>query len=81
MGQGVFRKEAYLMGCGFDFTVVAETEEEADRYFDLVIGEVVRIEEMLSEWISTSEVSKINESAGVKEVESQGEVVDVINDD
>lgn len=78
MGQGVFRKEAYLMGCGFDFTVVAETEEEADRYFDLVIGEVVRIEEMLSEWISTSEVSKINESAGVKEVEVSDELLALI---
>ena len=38
------------MGSRFDFTVVASNRIEADKYIDLAVAEIIRIEKLISSW-------------------------------
>ena len=66
------------MGCVFDITVVAANEAEGNRYIDLAAGEVTRIEKLISEWDSTTQISKVNKFAGIKPIKVDKEVFDLI---
>ena len=78
-----FSKEKYtrtlkLMGSRFDITVVADNETEGNSYIDEAVGEIKRIEKMISSWDSTSETSEIIKYAGVKPVKVDKELLDLI---
>lgn len=60
------------MGCGFEITVVAKNQQQADGFIDLAIVEITRIEKLISSWDPSSQTSLINKNAGIKPV-----VVDV----
>lgn len=60
----IFRRKALLMGSAFEFSLVAEDEDRARRMLDLCIAETQRLEALLSEWQSGSEVSEVNRMAG-----------------
>lgn len=81
---GVFAQKPYkralkLMGSRFDITVVAENQEKADVYTDLAIAEITRIERMISSWDPGSQTSAINRQAGIKPVQVDTELFDLIN--
>jgi len=66
------------MGSRFDITVVADNETEGNSYIDEAVGEIKRIEKMISSWDSTSETSEIIKYAGVKPVKVDKELLDLI---
>ena len=76
--QEKFTKTLMLMGCHYDITVVARNEQEASHYIDVAANEVTRIEKLISEWDSTTQISKVNKFAGIKPVKVDKEVFDLI---
>lgn len=56
------------MGSRFEITVLAPNETEANRAIDLAIGEISRIEKLISSWDPASQTSQINDQAGIHPV-------------
>jgi len=63
-----------LMGSIFELMVVAEDDKKADYFFQAGTDEIIRIEDLLSEFKDTSEISAINRNAGIKPVTVSDEV-------
>ena len=66
------------MGSDFEITVVAKTQLEADKQIGIAIGEISRIEALISSWKPTSETSNINKNAGVSPVKVSEELFSLI---
>ena len=66
------------MGSDFEITVVAITQLEADKQIAIAIGEISRIEALISSWKTTSETSNINKNAGVSPVKVSKELFNLI---
>ena len=66
------------MGSDFEITVVAKTQLEADKQIAIAIGEISRIEALISSWKTTSETSNINKNAGVNPVKVSEELFSLI---
>jgi thiamine biosynthesis lipoprotein len=74
----VLRKRAtMLMGGRFEFTIVAKDSLTAENNIDLLIGEVSRIEHLISDWIPTSQVSQVNANAGLRPVAVDAELFEL----
>jgi thiamine biosynthesis lipoprotein len=74
----VLRKRAVtLMGSRFDITIVAADSATAEANIDTVIAEVTRIEHLISDWKPDSQVSRVNQNAGIKAVRVDQEVFDL----
>lgn len=56
------------MGSRFDITVVADDETNGNHFIDLGVGEISRIEKLISSWDPNSETSEINRNSGIKPV-------------
>lgn len=67
-----------LMGSRFEITVVAKDEESGEKFINAAIGEIRRIETMISSWDSLSETSAIIRNAGIKPVNVNKELFDLI---
>lgn len=67
-----------LMGSRFDITVVANSEEEGNRYIDMAVAEISRIEKLISSWDPNSQTSAINRNAGIKPVKVDPELFQLI---
>lgn len=67
-----------LMGNRFEFTVISETEKIGQDAIDKAIEEVSRIESLLSTFKAESQTNLINNSAGIKPVKVDEEVIDLI---
>ncbi len=76
--QQVFHKKIKLMGSRFDLYVVSEDSVDAEKYFDIAVSEISRIEKKISSWDKDSETSKINKYAGIKPVKVSKELFDLI---
>lgn len=70
-------KQEYLMGSVFQFTVVAVDTLSAHKYIELAKNEVIRIENLISEWQPHTEVSRVNQNAGLQAVKVSKEVFDL----
>ena len=66
------------MGSRFEITVVATDSIEADKFIDLGIGEISRIEKLISSWDKDSQTSEINKNAGIKPVKVDKELFNLI---
>ncbi|MEI7423641.1 MAG: FAD:protein FMN transferase [Prolixibacteraceae bacterium] len=77
-GQEKFSRKLVLMGCRFEITVIASNQKEGDKYIDIAAHEVSRIEHLISEWDSTTQISEVNRNAGIKPVKVDKEVFDLI---
>jgi thiamine biosynthesis lipoprotein len=62
-GKKEYKAAARLMGSSFEFAVSAESQKEGDFFLKECIGEVSRIENLLSEFKASSETSRINQAA------------------
>lgn len=67
-----------LMGNRFEFTVIADDQTAGEKAIDTAIAEVQRIEELLSTFKDTSQTSLINQYAGIKPVQVDQEVIELI---
>lgn len=65
------------MGSRFDITIVHESDEKAETYIDTAVAEIERIENTISEWRTQTEISKVNENAGIKPVKVSKELLDL----
>lgn len=71
------KRYVQLMGSQFDITIVAKDSSEANHYIDLVVDEIGRIENLISEWKPTSQISEVNRNAGIQEVKVDRDVFDL----
>ena len=71
------KQDTVLMGSKFDITIVASDSVTATKNINLVIDEIVRIEELISEWKTSSQVSEVNRNAGIKPVKVCKELFDL----
>jgi thiamine biosynthesis lipoprotein len=67
-----------LMGNQFEITVVAEDELWADQKINLAIGEIRRIEKLLTTFDENSQVNLVNRNAGIAPVKVDQEVFDLV---
>ena len=75
----IYSRYVYLMGSDFQITVIAHSQDEANRYINLAVKEISRIESMISSWDSTSQTSSVNRNAGINAVRIDRELLDLIN--
>ncbi|MEL1254555.1 FAD:protein FMN transferase [Flavobacterium sp. DGU38] len=76
-GQVVRKKTTLLMGGRFDITVIAKDTLTAVQSIDTIIGEITRIENLISDWKPTSQVSEVNHNAGISPVKVDWEVFEL----
>lgn len=62
------KRAQILMGTMVEITAVAPTEAIAQAALSTGFHEIRRLEELLSTWIETSELSRVNQAAGLKAV-------------
>ena len=67
-----------MLGSPFEITVVATDSVQAKLYTDLAISEVKRIENLVSDWIPTTQISQVNQNAGIKPIKVDQEVFDLV---
>ncbi|GAA3784044.1 FAD:protein FMN transferase [Flavobacterium ginsengiterrae] len=62
------------MGGRFDISIVDKDSLSAEKNIDIVIAEITRIENLISDWKSDSQVSQVNQNAGIKPIKVDREV-------
>ena len=67
-----------LMGSVFELIAVTKNERLANHFFQAGIDEIKRLEALLSEFQDTSEISQINQHAGIRPVEVSDEVYQLL---
>jgi len=71
------KRTTKLMGARFDISIVAKDSLTAERNIDTVIAEITRIENLISDWIPASQVSQVNQHAGIAPVQVDREVFEL----
>ena len=77
-GQIVHKRKLFMLGSPFEMTVVAKDTVQGNQYIDLAVAEVKRIENLISDWIPTTQISEVNKNAGVKPVKVDDEVFQLV---
>jgi thiamine biosynthesis lipoprotein len=67
-----------MLGSPFEMTVVATDTVQGNQYINQAINEVKRIENLISDWIPTTQISKVNQNAGIAPVKVEKEVFELI---
>ena len=75
----VFKRVLRLMGNRFEITVTNTSEEKAHQHIDAAVSEISRIEKLLTTFSDSSQTNLINQFAGIKPVQVDREVFDLIN--
>ncbi len=73
--QILAKRTVTLMGSRWEITLVCEDSLVAEQNIDTVIAEVTRIEYLLSDWKTETQVSEINRQAGRAPVRVDAEVL------
>ena len=66
------------MGSRFEITVVDQDSLTASEHIDIAVSEIDRIERLISSWNENSQTSKINQYAGIKPIEVDAELFNLI---
>jgi FAD:protein FMN transferase len=74
----IVKRTTKLMGSRFDITLVAADSAQANTYIDVAVGEITRIEKLISSWDAHSQTSEINKNAGIKPVKVDSELIGLI---
>jgi thiamine biosynthesis lipoprotein len=74
----LIKRSQMLMGTLVDVTAVAPDKAIAQKAASAALGEIKRLEKILSTWIPTSELSQINAAAGRHPVKVSPESLEVI---
>lgn len=75
--QVLRKRTTLLMGGRFDISIVAKDSLLAEQNIDIVIAEISRIENLISDWKPTSQVSEVNQNAGIRPVKVDREVFEL----
>ncbi|MBP4137011.1 FAD:protein FMN transferase [Flavobacterium geliluteum] len=75
--QVLRKRTTLLMGGRFDISIVAQDSLAAEQNINLVIAEISRIENLISDWKSDSQVSEVNQNAGIRPVKVDREVFEL----
>lgn len=70
-------RDTILMGSKFKITLVDQDSIAVEKSINKAISEMVRIEELISDWKSTSQISLVNQNAGIKPIKVDQEVFDL----
>ncbi len=65
------------MGSRFDITIVAKDSLTAEQNIDASIAEITRIENLISDWKSDSQVSEVSQNSGIRPVKVDREVFEL----
>lgn len=77
-GQVTHKRKLYMLGSPFEMTVVAKDTVQANVYIDMAVAEVKRIENLISDWIPTTQISQVSKNAGIQPVKVDKEVYDLV---
>src|SRR5919199_615991 len=72
--QVLRKRTVKLMGSRFDISIVAQDSLTAEQNIDAVIAEVTRIENLISDWKPDTQISRVNQNAGIAPVQVDAEV-------
>jgi len=72
------KKVLLLMGSRFEITAISEDETKANKAIEVGINEIKRIEKLISSWDSDSQTSAIVRNAGIKSVQVDRELFNLI---
>lgn len=75
--QQIFKKQTTQMGSVFGFVLVGNDSVQAQQYFQLVTDEIERIENLISEWRPHTQISQVNQNAGIRPVQVDREVFEL----
>lgn len=75
--QVLRKRTTLLMGGRFDISIVSKDSLSAEQNIDVVIAEISRIENLISDWKPTSQVSEVNQNAGIRPVKVDREVFEL----
>ena len=75
--QVLRKRTTLLMGGRFDITIVAKDSLSAEQNIDEVIAEITRIEYLISDWKPTTQISEVNQNAGIRPVKVDREVFEL----
>jgi len=75
--QVLRKRTTLLMGGRFDITIVDKDSLSAEKNIDLVIAEITRIENLISDWKADSQISKVNQNAGIQPIKVDREVFEL----
>ena len=70
-------RDTILMGSKFKITLVDKDAISVEKNIDKTIGEIVRIENLISDWKPDSQVSQVNQNAGIKPIKVDREVIEL----
>ncbi|WP_445717374.1 FAD:protein FMN transferase [Flavobacterium sp.] len=76
--QQIFKKKQNLLGSPFEITVVASDSIKGNQFLELAISEVKRVENLISDWIPTSQISNVNKNAGIAPIKVDNEVFELV---
>jgi FAD:protein FMN transferase len=77
-GQITYKKKTYLLGSPFEITVIATDTIQGNVFVTMAVDEVKRIENLISDWIPTTQISKVNQNAGIQPVKVDNEVYELV---
>lgn len=77
-GQMEYKRKVSMLGSPFEITVVAKDSVAGKQFTDLAIAEVKRIENQISDWIPTTQISLVNKNAGIQAIKVDLEVYDLL---
>lgn len=75
--QVVGIRDSILMGSKFKITLVDKDSISVEKNINKAIDEIIRIENLISDWIPTSQVSEINQNAGIRPMQVDREVFEI----
>lgn len=75
--QVLRKRTTLLMGSRWQISIVAADSASAEQNIDTVIAEVSRIENLISDWKPESQVSQVNQNAGLRPVKVDPEVFEL----
>jgi thiamine biosynthesis lipoprotein len=77
-GQTEYKRKVSMLGSPFEITVVAKDSVQGKKFTDIAINEVKRIENQISDWIPTTQISLVNKNAGIQAVKVDTEVFELV---
>ncbi|MFT4015387.1 MAG: FAD:protein FMN transferase [Agriterribacter sp.] len=75
--QTIRKRVTTLMGSRFEIIITAKDSASAEQYIDTVIAEITRIESLISEWRPATQISEVNNNAGIRPVKVDKEVFEL----
>jgi thiamine biosynthesis lipoprotein len=76
--QAEYKRKVSMLGSPFEITVVAKDSVQGKKFTDIAINEVKRIENQISDWIPTTQISLVNKNAGIQAVKVDTEVFELV---